>query len=155
MANFVPFLDASQVMSITLASLANNAARESSAVSNVTSAYLDVHVQLSVATSGSAAGDRALLVYAYGTENGSRYTYNVTGVDAAVTVNSPVAFRLIGTIPHANSGTQIYVSQPMAVAPAFGGFLPRNWGLVVENRTGRTLLATSHEVRYTGQIVQG
>lgn len=138
-------------MSITINSLQSLNARTSASVPG--SSYVDVHVQVNIATSGNATVDKAIYVYAYGTEDGTNYQYNATGNDAAITVDSTSPFRAIGVISHGNSGSQIYRSRPMAVSPAFGGYLPRNWGILLDNRTGLTLMPTSHYVSYTGYYV--
>lgn len=139
----------------TLASLASSATagRESTAIDNSTNKYHDAIVQLSVKlASGTPANDKAVYVYAYGSEDGTTYTDNATGSDAAVTLRNPPNAKLIGTIPCPDSGAVTYEGQPMRVAPAFGGLLPREWGIIVRNYTGVAFDSTegNHAKTYTG-----
>jgi hypothetical protein len=140
---------------ITLASLASSATagRESSAVDNTSNLYLDAIVQVKVALqAGSPANDKKVYVYVYGSEDGSTYTDNATGSDAAITLRVPPNARLLGVIECPDSGALTYESQPWLVAQAFGGLLPRKWGIIVRNYTGLTPSATEsdHSYKYTG-----
>jgi hypothetical protein len=145
----------STAITITLASLASSAtaARESTVIDNTTNLFLDalVFVQIALQT-GTPANDKAVYVYAYGSEDGSEYTDNATGSDAAITLRDPTNLRLIGIVNCPDSGGLTYKSNPMSVAVAFGGLMPRKWGIVIRNYTGVTLSATggAHEARYTG-----
>jgi hypothetical protein len=145
----------SSTFTLTLASLASSATagRECTAIDNSSNKYTDVHVQLKIQLqTGSPANDKAIYVYAYGSEDGSTYTDNATGSDAAITLRDPTNMRIIGVIPCPDSGGVVYESQPMSVAAAFGGKMPRAWGIVVRNYTGVTLHATegNHAKKYTG-----
>lgn len=128
---------------ITLASLANNDKRESTALDNGTNLYLDAHVQLKVKTaaSGSDATDH-VKVFAYGTADVSTvgYSGDATGSDAvyAGNINNVTLIGIIHT-PAANSS---YASDVMSIAAAFGGSMPRKWGIIVENKTGAALDGT-------------
>lgn len=151
------FGTANQTLTITIASLANNSARESTEVDNTTNLFLDALVSIKVrsaAASTSATG--AVLVYAYGSvDGGTVHTENATGVDAAITLTSPTNLRLIGVINVvANSTT--YYGGPFSVASAFGGTLPAYWGIVLENRSGATLDGTggNHSATYQGVLAQ-
>lgn len=142
-------------LALTLASLASSAtaARESTVVDNGTNKFLDALVQVHVKLqTGTPANDKAVYVYAYGSEDGTNYTDNATGADAALTMRDPSNLRLIGMIACPDSGGLTYKSAPMSVAAAFGGVLPRKWGIVVRNYTGVALSATEgdHAYRYTG-----
>jgi hypothetical protein len=106
--------------------------------------------------SGSPSGDKAVYVYAYGSEDGTNYGDNATGSDAAITLRSPSNLRPLGVILCPDSGALTYKSQPMSLADAFGGTVPRKWGIVVQNATGVTLSATGgdHAARYSGLSYQ-
>jgi hypothetical protein len=140
-----------QPITVTINSLANNGARASTAVSNTTNLFLDAVVQciiVSGATGTSTAG--VVNVYAYGTaDGGTTYSNNATGTDAAITLTVPPNVRLIGMINVvANSIT--YEAHPMSVASAFGGILPDNWGIIIENKSGGTLAAAGNTAFYQG-----
>ena len=142
-------------MTITLASLASSAtaARESTAIDNTSNLYDDALVYVSCKLqSGSPANDKAIYIFAYGSEDGTNYTDNATGSDAAVTMRDPTNLRLIGIISTPDSGALTYKGGPFSVAQAFGGLMPRKWGIVVRNYTGVTFDATegNHTKTYTG-----
>lgn len=145
----------SQNFTLTLASLASSATggRESTAVDNTTNKFLDAICQVSCKLqTGTPGNDKAIYIYAYGSVDGTNYTDNATGSDAAITLRDPTNLRLVGTIPVPDSGGLTYESQPFSVAQAFGGILPPKWGIVVRNYTGVALSATEsdHFYKYRG-----
>jgi hypothetical protein len=144
---------ASTAITCTLASLATNTARESTAIDNTTNKYLDALVAVTIKLqTGTPAADKAIYVYAYGSEDGTNYTDNATGTDAAVTMRAPTNLKLIGVIATPDAGALTYKGPPMSIAAAFGGILPRKWGIVVQNKSNLTLDATegTHAKTYTG-----
>lgn len=151
MADVKQAYGASTALTITLDSLAAAGARESTAVSNTTTLFGDAHVTVIAAlSSGSPTGDKAINVYAYGSEDGSTYTDNATGSDAAITLRSPTNLRLIGVVSAPDSGSVTYNSHPLAVSPAFGGTIPSRWGVVVENQTGLAFAAAGCSASFSG-----
>jgi len=157
MADLKQAFGASTAITITLASLASASARQSAVVDNASNLFLDVMVNLSVKlASGSPGGERTVYVYVYGSEDGTSYTDNATGSDAAITMRSPTNLRPLGIINTPDSGALTYKSGPMSVAAAFGGVIPRKWGIVVVNNTGLALSATEgdHAKTYTGVYYQ-
>ena len=133
-----------QTITITVSSLTNNSARESTAIDNSSNLYADalVFLKLKTGASGTAATGYCN-VYAYGTANGgTNYTDNATGTDAGITLPSPPNARIIGIVNMvANSTT--YYGGPYSIAAAFNGVLPEKWGIIVENKTGGTLDTTA------------
>lgn len=143
----------STAITCTLGSLASGSARESTVVDNGSNLFLDAIVNLSVKlAAGSPASDKCVYIYAYGSEDGTNYTDNATGSDAALTPRSPSNLALIGIISTPDSGAVTYKSGPLGVASAFGGILPRKWGIVVKNMTGLAFSGTEndHSKSYTG-----
>lgn len=137
----------------TLASLAQAAARESTALDNSSNLYVDALVRLHVALqSGSPASNKVVDVYVYGSEDGSNYTDNATGSDAAITLRSPTNLHWVGAIQTPDSGALTYKSHPLSIAWAFGWVLPTKWGIVVSNMTNITFNATegNHAKAYNG-----
>lgn len=142
-------------ITITLASLASGAttARESTAIDNTSNLYIDAIVYLALALqSGTPANDKAIYVYLYGSEDGTNYTDNATGSDAALTLRSPTNLRGPFVVSVPDSGGLTYKVIIPSVAAFFGGVMPRKWGIVVNNFTGVTLSATegNHIKTYTG-----
>jgi len=143
---------------VTLASLAASSARQSTLVDNTGNTFVDAIVQVRVKlASGTPSGDRAVYIYAYGSEDGTDLTDNATGTDGAITLRQPSNLRLLGAIDTPDSGGLSYVSHPMSLMQAFGGFgLPRKWGIVVHNLSGVAFSATEgdHRKGYTGIYFQ-
>ena len=138
----------SVAMTITLNSLGNGSARESTAIDNGTNLYLDAHVRVTVNV-GSVTGSPQVLVYAYGSEDGSTYPDTVTGTDAAVTLEAPTVLRLAAVIPTPTS-SKAYESDVISIARLYGGVLPRKWGIVVQNGTGASFAGSGCSAAYTG-----
>lgn len=154
MADFKNKYGTSTAITITLASLASSAtaSRESTAIDNGTNLFVDALLYVAVKLqAGTPANDKAIYVYGYGSEDGTNYTDNATGSDAALTQRVPTNLRLIGVIAAPDAGGLTYKGV-YTVAQAFGGVLPRKWGIVIQNYTNVTLSATGgdHAVTYTG-----
>lgn len=148
----------STALTLTLASLADDTARECTAIDNASNLFLDALVYVAVKlAAGSPANEKAIYIWAYGSEDGTNYTDNATGSDAALTMRSPSNFKLLGVIQCPASGELTYKSHPMSVAQAFGGVMPRKWGIVVENQTALAFSATEgdHDYNYTGVYATG
>jgi hypothetical protein len=153
MANFKQAFGGDSAFTLTLASLANAAARESTAIDNSSNLYVDalLRLQIKLAT-GTPASDKLINIYAYGSEDGSNYGDNATGTDAAVTLRSPTNLRLVYTLYTPDAGALTYKTQPFGIAWAFGGILPVKWGIVVENRTNLAFDSTegNHAKAFNG-----
>lgn len=117
------------------ASLANNAARQSTAISN-SSNVDDMTVQIN-AVSGTAG---PLYVYLYSSIDGSMYTDGCTGSDASYTMPTNINMRPLGTY---NCPTSSGAASDEFSVVNCKGFLPQTWGIVVLNSTGGTLSAFS------------
>jgi hypothetical protein len=147
-----------QSISITINSLASDAKRESTAVNNATSGFLDALVQVKIATNTTtpSSDDKCVYVYAYGTaDGGTSYSGNASGADGAFGTDPQQLenCRLIAVI-YAPSQNNIYESDAMSVAAAFGGLLPQRWGIIVHNRTGQTLKSGDCSAVYQGIYTQ-
>jgi len=152
------FGTANQAITITLNSLADDGARESSAVDNSSNLFLDVLVQLKILTSGTApAGDKNLLVYAYGSsDGGATYSGAATGSDAAyggVAGQSKENMKLLGVIS-VDAANETFESDVFSIAAAFGGVVPDHWGIMVVNQYGGALAASGCSAFYQGILNQ-
>jgi hypothetical protein len=146
----------STTITCTLASLADAGARECTAIDNSSNLYLDAMLYLAIKLqTGSTTGNQAIFVWFYGSEDGTNYTDNATGSDAAVTMRSPSNLRGPFVISAPDSGALTYKAVIASVASFFGGVLPKKWGFVIENKTGITFDATegNHTKTYTGVYV--
>jgi hypothetical protein len=137
-------------ITITLNSLGVGLARESTAIDNEAQLLLDAQVSITVVlAAGSPASDKAVYVYAYGSENGTNFSDNATGTDAALTMRSPSNLILIGTLATPDATGLTYRLPPTSIRAAFGGYLPRKWGIVVENRSGLLFGPSGCSASYT------
>lgn len=153
--------DSTQCLAITLNCVANAAARQSTYVDNATNLFVDALVAgwiLSNTAGTNAAGYAN--IYAYGTVNDTgtcTYTDGAAGADGAMTLTAPPNARLIGVVNIVANGTNYYFG-PFSVAAAFGGVLPRRWGVIIENKTCaayfNTTAATCFSVQYQGVLAQ-
>jgi hypothetical protein len=147
-----------QSLTITINGLANDAKRESTAVDNSTSCFLDALVQVRIATNTATAstGDKSVYVYAYGSaDGGTSCSGNASGTDAAFGTDPQQLnnCRLIGMV-YAPTQNTIYESDLMSIASAFGGALPSRWGIIVHNKTGQTLKSSDCSALYQGIYAQ-
>jgi hypothetical protein len=145
--------------SITITSLnslasAQYAGCQSSAVDNTSNKYFDALVTVTVAVgAGTIANDKCAYVYAYGSEDGTTYVLDGTadlidGSDGTVTIGNPSNAKLIGIVA---IPTQSYTYRGVfSVAHAFGGVLPRKWGIIVVNYSGIATAAAGNSASYTG-----
>lgn len=151
MANIKEALATSASVSCTLASLADGSARQSASVDNSSNLYTDALVTVTVTlASGTPASDKAVYVYAAGSEDGTNFTDNASGSDAAITLRSPTNLRLIGVFSTPDSGGLTYVGGPFSVAKVFDGILPRKWSVVAQNKTGLALAGSGNSITYSG-----
>lgn len=142
-------------IAITLGNLANGAAREGPAVNNATTLYLDAILYLAIAlVAGVPSSLQKIRVYLYASHDGTNYTDNATGSDAAITLRTPTNLILLGEIACPTSGGLTWKGVFPSVAAACGGILPKKWGIVVENRTGLEFAAAGHTTEYTGLYAQ-
>jgi len=137
-------------ITITLASLASGSARESTAIDNTSNLYLDAEVYLALKLqTGSPSSDKAIYIYGAASADGTNYTDNATGSDAAITLRAPTNLRLLGVIATPDSGALTYKFVIGSVV-AVWGFLPPKWSIIVVNKTGIAFDATegNHTKQY-------
>lgn len=133
---------ASQGITITLASLATGSARQSTSIDNTSNLFLDALVYLAIPiVAGTPGADKAIYVYAFGSEDGTNYTDNAGASDAAITLRAPTNLKYVDTIATPDSGALTY-KWVGTIAKAFGGILPPKWGIVILNKTNLSFNAT-------------
>lgn len=140
---------AASTVTITLTSLANAAARESTVVDNTSTKYRDY--LLRVQTKGaSASNTKTLDVYAYAALGDTTYTDGATGSDAGFTAANRLNARFVGVV--VLNGSTAVTGGPMSVAAAFGGTLPDKVGFIAVNSSGDALSSTAgdHVVKVQG-----
>lgn len=129
-----------QTLTITMNSVTANNGRESTAVDNSSTKWVDALLVVKIRTGASFTSTTGqVLIYAYGSvDGGSSYSGNATGSDAGLT---PTNMVQIGSIAVAANSTD-YKSAVLSVGAAFAGGLPERWGIAILNLTGGTLDST-------------
>lgn len=139
----------SQPVTISLNLLQDTTARESTAVDNSSNLFLDALAALDIKTGATPSATGYVVIYAYGTsDGGSTYTGGATGSDAGLTVE--ITLKVLKVLPVTATADRIYEVGPFSIAGAFGGNLPEEWGIVVENQTGDALNASGNSAWYQG-----
>ncbi|MBK7515495.1 MAG: hypothetical protein IPI51_07745 [Betaproteobacteria bacterium] len=151
---------AAAAVTITLTSLGDAGFRESTAIDNSSSKYMDALVGGKIQI-GAPSADGTIAIYAYGSYDGTEYTAGLTGSDGTVTwgttgstgLDGANNLPLLGVISvDATDDNDDARWGPFSVAAAFGGVLPTKWGIVVKNSTGAALHATgtNNECQFMG-----
>lgn len=140
-----------QTITLSMSAMPNSGAVSCAGIDNTTNLFIDALVQINTKTDTTGVSAVGVMnVYAVGTADGGT-TYAEGGTHAAVTMTNPPNARLIGVINTVANNTA-YKGGPFSVANAFGGVLPDHWAIIVENRTGAQLMATTtvHSIFYQG-----
>jgi hypothetical protein len=146
-----------QTITVSVASLTNTSARQSTEIDNTTNVFTDALVSVKVKSGAASTSSTGTInVFAFATtDGGTTRTENAGATDAAITLTVPTNARLIGVINVVANATTYY-GGPFSVAAAFGGVLPDHWGVIIENKSGGTLDTTAgnHLVTYQGVYAQ-
>ena len=140
-------------LTISLASLADNAWRESTVVDNTSNLYDDALVGGKITTGTTPTANTTIEVYFYALVDGTLYTGGASGTDAAYTADGEeLLFPVCQIIQVDATSDQAYVFGPVSVRSAFGGAMPSKWGVVVKNDSAVALHATggNHAISYMG-----
>ena len=117
----------------TLASLAANSARESIMIDNSSVKYDDYMVSLWVGSAAATIADEnAMYIYFYASGDGTNFTGQATGTDAAITLGTNPYFGPF-VIP-LTVGTNVQDVVIPSVAQMFGGIIPPRWGMILDNQ---------------------
>jgi hypothetical protein len=136
----------------TATAAASSAAATTSTTANVTDAMARVQV---VTPAFTPTASTTVDVYVYGSEDGTQWpgaaatSEVLAGTDVAVSLSSlSNNLRFLGTIQcHTSGGT--FTTEPMSIAAAFGGFLPRKWAILIQNNLPAGVSLTSGSVKYS------
>lgn len=147
-------------LTITLASLATSsgltAGRQSTVVDNTTNLYVDYLVGGKI-TTGTTPTAGTIEVWAFGSfDDTPVYPDALGATDAAYTATSAdikrAALRLLASIPNDTTSNRAYSFGPVSIAAAFGGSVPKKWGVAVLHSTVAALNSTAgnHKISQTG-----
>jgi hypothetical protein len=138
MATLKTSYGAATTITITLASLANNASVTSTAVTNATNLYTDVLVELIIVTAAGSAATGYAEVFVKGSIDNTDFPSD--GADRKVaTIATPTVSTTYKTV--------------FNVAAAYGGSLPQFWQIRVRNATGAALSSTGNSSSYSGILL--
>jgi hypothetical protein len=146
---------------ITLASLATDsnllAGRESTSVDNTSNKYVDYLVGGKITTGTSPTASKQIEVYAYGSwDDSPTYPDVFDGTDSNETITSADikqgAINLLAVLPTNNTSDRSYYLRATSIAQAFGGVVPKFFGLFVVHNTGVNFNSTggNHDLSHTG-----
>jgi hypothetical protein len=166
--NLIGYAGSAQI-ACSNASLATGSSRESAVVNNQTNDYLDYLVSLTftIASGSPSTASPVVNVYANGSNDGTLWpiiqlsngtTYTSGGGDSSVgALGTPTQLRLIGTFglqSTTSSGERTFRTEAFSVGSAFGGDLPPEFSIVVENQTGvafsSSTTSTANYLQQTG-----
>lgn len=119
-----------------------------------TNNIVDCIVRVTIKGAGTVASPFAANVFVFGSEDGTTFPDDATATvtTGALTLSangSNLTAKFLGQVAVPTAAS--YDSQPWSIAAAFGGILPRKWGLIIQNQTGASLDATAsnHTASYT------
>ena len=144
-------------LTVTLTSLASNAARQSALIDNTTNLYVDYLLGGGFKTAlGSLGSSPGLSIWVFALTDGTNYggsngTNSLGGGDAAFTMPSNTGNLKLAAFVPINTAAATEYMQPVSIASLFGGTLPPKVGIVVQNQTGLALDSSSPgAVEYNG-----
>lgn len=146
----------STALTITLTSLASSstlvAGRESTAIDNTSTLAIDYIVGGKTRAGAGTPIAAQMEYWAYGSYDGTTYSGGATGSDAGLTfTNEKTALRLLYIQPSDTTASHTYEWGPYSISQAFGGVVPKKWGIFFVHSMSATLSATAsdHEMKYT------
>lgn len=149
---------------ITLTGLPTNSigsvltGQTSVAISNsgVGTLYLDYLVGGKVTAGTTPTTARQIEIHAYGAiDDTPTYPDTILGTDANKVITSDgiksTILKPLSIISTDDTSSREYWFGPVSVASAFGGILPKNWGIFVAHNTAVNLniTGTNHSISYT------
>ena len=151
-----PSYGTATALTITLASLATSAGltvgRQSTVADNTSDLGIDAIVQAQITVGTTPTANTWIELWAFGTADGTVYGGAAGASDAGLTPTDKSTMRLLEVIPVPVTTSNVaYISGSHSIQNAFGGTMPRKWGVFVTHNTGVNLNATggNHTVKYT------
>lgn len=141
MAELRPVYATAATLTISgLGSLANSTSVTSSAVNNTADLFLDVLLEVLIATDTGATATGFIEIWAKG---------SIDGTDFDDDAND----KLLGTVNLITAGAATR-KRVLSIASAFGGLLPPQWQIRVRNVSGGALAASGSSISYRGVKAQ-
>jgi hypothetical protein len=147
----------STALTATLASLASDATnmiagRQSTVIDNTADLAVDAIVGGKVTTGTTPTTGKQIEIWAFGSYDGTSFSAGAGASDANFSpTGAKTQMRLLTMIPTDATSNHTYTWGPFSVAQAFGGAMPKKWGIFIVHNTGVVLNATAgnHEIKYT------
>jgi len=156
MATVTPSYGSSASLTITLTGLATDtsllAGRQSTAIDNTSDLAVDAIVGGKVTTGTTPTTAKQIEIWAFASYDGTTYSAGAGASDAGFTpTGEKTLMSLLTVIPTDGTSDHTYEWGPFSIAQAFGGTMPKKWGIYVVHNTAVNLNATAsnHEVKYT------
>jgi hypothetical protein len=135
--------------------------RSSDVQDNSTNLYQDALLGGVIKMANSTPGaSKSVSIYAYSdVDSTPHYTESVTGSAASFTRADPTNLKLVAVVAVPTQNVNFYFGE-VSIAAAFGGILPKKWGICVFNDTGQALggsgaADTVNQFWFTGVNAQG
>ncbi len=146
-----------QTVTITLNGLLDDTGRESTAVSNTTTKFIEVLISGVLEAAASVGADSFAEIFAYGQIASGKYSGSASGGDLAygTAVGQPGFKNLIklGTVFVDQPTTESFEWGPWSLADAFGA-IPPEWGIIVRwvdsGGSNVALHSSGNEVNFQG-----
>jgi hypothetical protein len=146
-----------QAITISLASLADGAARQSNAIDLSSLNPLDegVRFDIKAGASGVSSAGYVEVYLASSVDGGSTYSDGATGSDGTITLATRPCSPLVDVI-NLESNAAIGKGKLISLASAAFGFVPDHVAFIIRNKSGAALDSTegSHNKRYQGFLGQ-
>ena len=139
-------------LTITLASLANAAYRESTEVDNSSDKAVDGVLHGVVTLGTTPTNNTSITIYVSGSDGTTTRPGNLTGTDSTITPSGEqTQFEIARIIATDNTNNHAYEWYVGSIAALFGGVMPKKFSVIVLNSSGAALNATggNHSVNYT------
>ena len=131
---------ANTTFTMTLVSLAADAAREGLLYDNTTNKYDDYQLEIGIAVNTPTTADQqGVYLYFAGDVDGTNFMSPCTGTDAAVTLGTHALPGIFMPIP---VGTVFRYHVIPSIAQMFGGNLPIRCAIAIDNQTNGALWST-------------
>ena len=159
-------LTGDQIIVLDAVSVGNGSYESSDSIENIVEKYLDCLIGGSVRVA-TVVADGTFSILAYANWSGSttpQYSGGLDGVSGPITwgttpsTSSVEGFnqlRILGTVSVDTTDDDNDIEfGPFSLASAYGGVVPRDWGIVLLNETGVALhgTQTNTKFRYTGVL---
>ena len=140
----------------SLANSITSVAQSDAITTSTTTNVADTLVQIALAVGASSPNQNTnIYIYAFGSIDGTYLpgaaasTEVISNTASVVTLSAnSTNIKLLGAI-YCHTASTTFTSEPMSIAAAFGGIVPKKWGIIVQNQTGVALSATGHSAKYT------